>query len=123
LTVAFGLYLIYEGQALSVMGILLFFQAVFFFALQPISQALTGDLVAAPALLGAAFGMWNLIGEMGAVLSPGISGALRDATGEWHAAVMLDAGIILASIVVLLFVRESRASSAEERPAEAEATS
>jgi MFS transporter, ACS family, D-galactonate transporter len=103
-----------------VMGILLFFQAVFFFALQPISQALTADMVATPALLGAAFGMWNLIGEMGAVLSPGISGALRDATGSWNAAVMLDAGVILASVVVLLFVRESRAPSGEEQqPAEA----
>ncbi len=124
LTVAFGLYIINGGQALSMLGILLFFQAIFFFALQPISQALTADIVATPALLGAAFGMWNLIGEMGAVLSPGISGALRDATGSWNAAVMLDAGIILASAVVLLFVRESKAPSAEGQPSEgAEATS
>lgn len=48
LTVAFGLYLIYGGQALSVLGILLFFQAIFFFALQPISQALVADIVATP---------------------------------------------------------------------------
>jgi MFS family permease len=121
LTVAFGLYIINGGQALSVMGVLLFFQALFFFALQPVSHALTADLVPTPALLGAAFGLWNLIGEIGAVLSPGISGALRDATGEWHAAVMLDAGIILASIVLLLFVRESRAPSAEQS-SEAEVT-
>ena len=123
LTIAFGLYLTNGGQALSVMGILLFFQALFFFALQPISQALTADLVHNPAFLGAAFGLWNLIGEIGGVLSPGISGALRDATGEWNAAVMLDAGIILASIVLLLFVRESRTVSAEKQPSAAEATS
>src|SRR5919205_4342080 len=122
LTVAFGLYIINGGQALSVMGTLLFFQAIFFFALQPISQALVADLVATPALLGAALGMWDLIGGMGAVLSPGINGALRDATGEWYAAVMLDAGVIFASIVVLLFVRESRAPSAEQ-PSAVEATS
>jgi MFS transporter, ACS family, D-galactonate transporter len=68
--------------------------------------------------------MWNLIGEMGAVLSPGISGALRDATGSWNTAVMLDAGIILASVVVLLFIRESRTSPAEEeQPVETETTS
>jgi MFS transporter, ACS family, D-galactonate transporter len=103
LTVAFGLYIINGGQSLSVMGILLFFQALFFFALQPVSHALTADLVNNPALLGAAFGMWNLIAEIGAVLSPAISGVLRGATGEWHVAVMLDAGVILASIVVLLF--------------------
>jgi MFS family permease len=121
LTIAFGLYIMNGGQALSVMGILLFFQALFFFALQPISQALTADLVNNPAFLGAAFGLWNLIGEIGGVLSPGISGALRDATGGWNAAVMLDAGIILASAVVLLFVRESRAASAG-RPSEMEPT-
>jgi MFS family permease len=117
LTVAFGLYIINGGQALSVMGTLLFFQAIFFFALQPMAQALAAD-ISGPALLGAMFGMMNLVGEIGAVLSPGISGALRDATGTWNTAVMLDAGIILASAVVLLFVRESKASSAERQPSE-----
>ena len=102
---------------------MLFFQAIFFFALQPMAQALAAD-ISGPALLGAMFGMMNLVGEIGAVLSPGISGALRDATGTWNTAVMLDAGIILASAVVLLFVRESKASSAEGQPSEgAEATS
>src|SRR5215204_4126933 len=65
--------------------------------------------------------MWNLIGEMGAVLSPGISGALRDATGSWNTAVMLDAGVILASAVVLLFVKESRAATAGQ-PSEVQET-
>ena len=119
LTVAFGLYIMNGGQALSVMGTLLFFQAIFFFALQPMAQALAADITA-PAYLGAMFGMMNLVGEIGAVLSPGISGALRDATGSWNTAVMLDAGVILASAVVLLFVRESKTPSAEE---EAEAMS
>src|SRR5215212_8260976 len=122
LTLAFGLYIIYGGQSLFVMGVLLFFQALFFFALQPMSHALTADFVNDPAYLGAAFGMWNLIGEIGAVLSPAISGVLRDTTGSWHTAVLLDAGIILASIVLLLFVRESRAASTEES-SEIEATS
>src|SRR5215210_3262027 len=72
--------------------------------------------------VGVAFGMWNLIGEIGAVLSPAISGVLRDTTGSWNTAVMVDAGIILASIVLLLFVRESRAASAEQF-SEIEATS
>ena len=116
-TVVFGLYLINGGSSLFVMGILLFIQATFFFALQPISQALTADLVNNPALLGAAFGMWNLVGEIGAVLSPAISGVLRGETGDWNTAVMLDAGILLASAVILVFVRESRVASAEE-PAE-----
>jgi MFS family permease len=121
LTVAFGLYIINGGQALFAMGILIFFQALFFNALQPVSQALTADIVTNPALLGAAFGMWNLFGEMGAVLSPAISGVLRGATGDWNAAVMLDASILFASFVVLLFVREPKEPTAEQ-PSEAEAT-
>jgi MFS transporter, ACS family, D-galactonate transporter len=71
------------------------------------------------AFPGAAFGLWNLIGEMRAVLSPAISGVLRDATGTWNAAVMLDAGIILMSFVLLLFVRgpgEERAKPGPEAP-------
>jgi ACS family D-galactonate transporter-like MFS transporter len=123
LTVAFGLYIMNGGSALFVMGILIFFQALFFNALQPVSQALTADIVTNPALLGSAFGMWNLFGEMGAVLSPAVSGVLRGATGDWTAAVMLDAGILLASFVILLFVREPRAPSTEEQLSEAGATS
>src|SRR5918998_361675 len=124
LTVVFGLYIINGGQSLFVMGILLFFQATFFFALQPISMALTADIVTNPALLGAAFGMWNLVGEIGAVLSPAVSGVLRGATGDWNTAVMLDASILLASAVILLFVREPTAASAEEKQsAGSEATS
>lgn len=108
LTLAFGFYIMNGGQSLLVMGPLLFVTSLFFNALQPMSHALTADLVPSAAYLGAAFGLWNLIGEMGAVLSPAISGVLRDATGNWNAAVMLDAGIILASFVLLLFVREPR---------------
>lgn len=105
LTLWFGLYIMNGGQSPVVMGVLLFAASLFFNALQPISQALTADL-ADPRHRGSAFGMWNLIGEMGAVLSPAVSGALRDATGSWTAAVMLDAAIILVSFVLLLFVQE-----------------
>ena len=63
------------------------------------------------ALLGVAFGMMNLIGEMGAVLSPAISGVLRDATGDWNAAVFLDGGLMLVSFVLLCLVREKRTAS------------
>lgn len=105
LTIAFGFYLMQGGQSVIVMAVLLFVTSLFFNALQPISQALTAD-IATPEHRGSAFGMWNLIGEMGAVMSPVISGALRDATGNWVAAVMLDGGLILLSFVLILFVRE-----------------
>jgi cyanate permease len=51
--------------------------------------------------------MNNLIGEIGAVLSPAVSGALRDATGGWSAAIFVDAGLIFGAIVLFLFVREA----------------
>jgi MFS transporter, ACS family, D-galactonate transporter len=50
-------------------------------ALQPVSQALAAD-VAEPSRHGSMFGMMNPIGEIGAVLSPAVSGVLRDATGS-----------------------------------------
>jgi nitrate/nitrite transporter NarK len=67
------------------------------------------------ALLGAVFGMMNLIGEMGAVLSPAISGVLRNATGQWTTAVFLDGGLMLVSFVLLCFVRERRTAPAPGR--------
>ncbi|MHB0705839.1 MFS transporter [Roseomonas mucosa] len=107
LTVGFGIYIQNGGQSLMVMAGLLFVAGLFFNALQPISHALTADL-ASPEHRGSAFGMWNLVGEIGAVLSPVVSGSLRDAYGEWAPAVYLDGGLILASALLLLFLREPR---------------
>ena len=106
LTILFAAYIATaETPSLWVMGILLFTASLFFNALQPVSQALAAD-IAEPSQRGSMFGMMNLIGEIGAVLSPAVSGVLRDATGNWEAAVWLDAGLILAGLVVLAFVRE-----------------
>lgn len=108
LTVAFAWYITAaEKPSLWVMGLLLFTASLFFNALQPVGHALTADL-ARPELRGSAFGMENLIGEMGAVLSPAISGVLRDSTGDWSAAVWLDAGIVVAGFCVLSLVRTQR---------------
>jgi MFS-type transporter involved in bile tolerance (Atg22 family) len=111
LTIAFGFYLQAGGNAIWALGLLLFVSSLFFNALQPIWHALAADLVPKAALMGAAFGMMNLIGEMGAVLSPAISGVLRDATGDWTAAVFLDGGLMLVSFVLLCLVRENRAAA------------
>ena len=54
------------------------------------------------------------------MLSPTISGVLRDATGGWGPALYLDAGIILTSFVLLLYVREPRVERAEPAPAHSE---
>lgn len=112
LTVAFAWYLTAaEKPSLWVMGLLLFCASLFFNALQPVGHALTADL-AEPRLRGSAFGMQNLIGETGAVLSPAIGGVLRDSTGSWTAAVWLDAAIVVAGFLVLSQVRGQKARAA-----------
>ncbi|WP_064750288.1 MFS transporter [Solirubrobacter soli] len=105
LTVIFGFVVAAGGANVWVMAALLFSASTFFNAMQPIAHAMVSE-IAAPEHLGTAFGMNNLIGEIGAVLSPAVSGALRDATGGWAAAVFVDAGLIAAAIVLFLFVRE-----------------
>ncbi|MGH3368996.1 MAG: MFS transporter [Nocardioidaceae bacterium] len=105
LTVAFAWYLSAAAHpSLWVMGVLLFSASLFFNALQPVGHALTAE-IAPPALRGSAFGMQNLIGEMGAVLSPAISGVLRDSTGGWEAAVWLNTTIVVVGFGVLSLVR------------------
>jgi ACS family D-galactonate transporter-like MFS transporter len=105
LTVVFACYLATaERPSLWVMGLLLFTASLFFNALQPVGHALTAEL-APPALRGSAFGTQNLIGEMGAVLSPAVSGVLRDSTGGWTAAVWADAAVVVAGFCVLALVR------------------
>jgi MFS family permease len=106
LTLIFGFVVAAGGANVWVMAALLFSASTFFNAMQPIAHAMVSE-IAAPEHHGTAFGMNNLIGEIGAVLSPAVSGALRDATGEWSAAVFVDAGLIAAAILLFLFVRES----------------
>jgi ACS family D-galactonate transporter-like MFS transporter len=110
LTVCFGLAVASGGPSVWLLAGLLFSASTFFNAMQPIAQAMLAD-IAPPALHGAAFGMNNLIGEIGAVLSPAVSGALRDSTGGWETAIFLDAGLIAIAVVLFLFVRERSASS------------
>lgn len=106
---AFGLVITGGAPSVWLMAALLFSASTFFNAMQPIAQAMIAD-IADPAHHGAAFGMNNLIGETGAVLSPAVSGVLRDATGAWLAAVFLDAGLIACAVLLFLFVRESAKS-------------
>lgn len=111
-TLVFALYLMGGGKSAVVMGTLLFVTSLFFNALQPIMHALVGD-ISKPEQRGSAFGMLNLFGEIGAVLSPALSGTLRDATGNWTGAVLLDAAVIFASFALLMFVRQRHAYVSE----------
>lgn len=104
LTVLIFIFAAYLGSGqkdLVVMSILLFVSGVVFFALQSVNYTVTADL-APVELRGAAFGMWNLVAEIGAVLSPVVAGALRDATGTWNSAIILD-GVIMSASCVLVF--------------------
>jgi MFS family permease len=102
--------------SLALLGLLLFSSGVFFNALQPIVQGITGDLVPASER-GSAFGMLNLVSEIGAVLSPVVSGILRDATGSWAAGVYVAAGIMILSFFLYAMVREAPAHHEDPIPA------
>jgi ACS family D-galactonate transporter-like MFS transporter len=107
MTFIFGFYLLNGGHSLVVMSFLLFFCNLFLNIVQPISQAMTAD-IAEEKHRGSAFGMWNLIAEMGAVLSPVVSGALMDVTGKWYPAIFLGGGLMFVTIFTVAFVREGQ---------------
>jgi len=94
-----------RDPSLLLLGLLLFTSGLFFNAVQPIIQGMTGDMVPADQR-GSAFGMLNLISEIGAVASPVVSGIIRDQTGDFVGAVFLAAGLMLASAVLYAFARE-----------------
>jgi ACS family D-galactonate transporter-like MFS transporter len=102
--------------SLGLLGLLLFSSGVFFNALQPIVQGMTGDMVPASER-GSAFGMLNLVSEIGAVLSPVVSGILRDATGSWSTGVYVAAGIMIISFFLYLMVKEAPAHHEDPIPA------
>ncbi|MFI1331804.1 MFS transporter [Streptomyces sp. NPDC020845] len=106
LVLVFGAYLqADETPSLLVMSVLLFVTSLFFNALQPMAHALLNDVVDA-AERGAAFGMFNLVGEIGAVISPALSGTLFDHYGTWTHAVYIDGALMLASAVLYYLIRE-----------------
>ncbi|WAH35716.1 MFS transporter [Alicyclobacillus dauci] len=122
LTLVFAIYLMHHGSSLVVMGILLFVTSLFFNFMQPIQHAMVSDF-ASSAQRGSAFGMFNLFGEMGAVISPALGGTLRDATGNWNSAVLVDAIVILISVGLMLFVNQKRAmAKVDEHPISTEVT-
>ena len=94
-----------EKPSLALLGLLLFTSGLFFNALQPIVHGITGDLVPDDQR-GSAFGIFNLIAEIGAVASPVVSGILRDATGSWAPGVFVAAGVMAVSVVLYALVRE-----------------
>jgi ACS family D-galactonate transporter-like MFS transporter len=91
--------------SLVVLGLLLFSSGLFFNALQPIAQGMTGDMVPARQR-GSAFGLENLISEIGAVASPVVSGLLRDKTGNWATGVFVAVGIMVVAGILWTFARE-----------------
>jgi MFS family permease len=112
----FGAYLMTGRKDPVTLSAILFVSGLLFFALQAVSHALTAES-APDALRGSAFGMWNLIAEIGAVLSPVVSGALRDATGSWGAPILLDGALMGVSCGLVLLV-----TSAVHTPAPAAMT-
>lgn len=105
LAVAFGLSVMSGRPSLLLLGLILFVSGLFFNALQPVVHGIVGDLVP-DAQRGSAFGIFNLVAEIGAVASPVISGLLRDATGSWAPGVFTAAAVMALSVPLYVLVRE-----------------
>lgn len=103
----FAVYVMMGNNNPIVMSIILFVSGLFFFALQPVAHALASDLTPEKSR-GSMFGMLNLIGEIGAVLSPVVSGVIRDNTGSWGLPLLLD-GVLMAAGLVLVLAISSKA--------------
>lgn len=99
----FTFYLTSNHNNLIVMTIILFVSGLFFFAMQSIHHALTAEL-SPEEYRGSSFGMLNLVAEIGALLSPVISGMLRDSTNGWGSSLFLDASLIGISFLLIVFV-------------------
>jgi MFS transporter, ACS family, D-galactonate transporter len=104
LVLALGAYLYYGRSHYAVIGVLIFFIGLPFSAMQTVHMALTSDL-APPAEMGQAFGMWNLVGEFGALFSPVVAGYLRDQTGSWALPVVITGLTLVASALAVTRVR------------------
>jgi len=104
LVLALGAYLGMGGGDYVVIGALIFAVGLPFSAMQTVHMALTSDL-APPAQMGQAFGMWNLVAEFGALLSPVVAGYLRDLTGSWTLPVAVTGALLVASAALVLLVR------------------
>ncbi len=104
LVCALGTYLGMGGSDYAVIGLLIFAIGLPFSAMQTVHMALTSDL-APPEQMGQAFGMWNLVAEFGALLSPVVAGYLRDLTGSWTLSVMVTGALLAASAALVLLVR------------------
>lgn len=111
LVFVFAAYLMSGRKDLVVMSAILFVSGLFCFAIQPVSHTVTIENAPA-ALHGSAFGMWNLIAEIGAVLSPVVSGALRDSTGSWTPPLLLDGVLVAVSCVFVLAISAERRAGA-----------
>jgi MFS family permease len=105
----FAFYVMTGNKNPIVMSILLFLSGLFFFALQSVAHAMTSEM-APPEHRGSAFGMLNLVSEIGALLSPVISGAMRDYTGGWGSALLLDGALMAISCLFYMGIRANQVS-------------
>ena len=100
----FAVYVMSGRKDMVVQSVILFISGLIFFALQAVAHALTSE-IAPVHLRGAAFGMLNLVSEIGAVLAPVVSGAIRDSTGSWGTPLILDGVLMGISCVMIMGVR------------------
>ncbi|MEK3937131.1 MFS transporter [Sporosarcina sp. FSL W7-1349] len=109
----FAFYMVSGKNNPVIMSTILFVSGLLFFAVQAVQHAMVTEL-ATEKQRGSAFGMWNLIAEIGALLSPVISGVLRDSTGGWGAPLFLDAILLGISCLLIVCIGQTRVVSLKQ---------
>jgi MFS family permease len=110
LVMLLAFYIHVGGDDVLLLGTIMFSIGVPFAAMQTVHMTLTSDL-APENMMGQAFGMWNLVAEVGAVLSPVVAGALRDMTGSWTTSVVVTGSLLVVSLVLVIMIRKSGPAS------------
>jgi MFS family permease len=78
--------------------------AVFYGATFPVYGACAGDYFPAE-LMGTVIGAWTPFYGIGAILAHWVGGVLRDVTGNYHIAFILNAGMAALGFVLFLMIK------------------
>jgi sugar phosphate permease len=93
------------GESWIMLYISIGFMAVFYGPTWPIYGACAGDYFP-PEIMGTAIGAWTPFYGSGAILTHWITGILRDASGVYHHAFLLNMLMAVVAIVLMGFVRK-----------------
>jgi len=99
--------IIFTGNSWGIFFILVGFMALFYGATFPLYGACAGDYFHKD-LMGTVIGAWTPMYGLGAILAHWITGILRDTTGVYDYAFIINAGMAAAGLFLICLVKSSK---------------